>query len=137
VSVIKKKPKKDVSECKPQENALDVENIASILAAPEYSTRAKQAKALGVCDVTLYRWLKARPEILTRALELAREASAATMITGYRRLEGIIAKGSTKQCIAALKLLAQLRGELTDKHDVKLNGEVNFSWQGKCPKPKK
>ena len=115
---VAKKSTKPCTKLHLQENPPDVERIASVLAAPEYSTRAKQAKALGVCARTLQYWLSGRPEILRRALELAREASAATMITGYRRLDGIIAKGKVKNCLDGIKLLAQLRGELTDKHEV-------------------
>ena len=59
------------------------------------------------------------------------------MAAGFRRLRRIVEDGNDVAAVGAIKLLAQLRGELTDKHDVKLNGEVNFSWQGKCPKPKK
>ena len=121
----KKKPKPAVVKRRSIETVVDVERVAAVLAAPEYSTRAVQAKALGVSDRTLQRWLLARPEILPRALELAREASAATMITGYRRLGGIVAKGNAQNCIKAMKLLAQLRGDLVEKRE--LSGAVTLN----------
>jgi hypothetical protein len=118
-TVVKKdaKAKKPALECPPEKESIDIEAVALVLASPDYTTQKKQAKALGVVDRTLRRWLAKEPGIVQRALEIKREASAAGMITGYRRLEGIIAKGSAKNCIAAIKLLAQLRGDLVEKRE--------------------
>jgi len=113
------------------------EAVVEALANPEFTSREAQAKALHMSRETLWRRRRGDPTIDEDALTLARELSIESMAAGFRRLRRIVEDGNDVAAVGAIKLLAQLRGELTDKHDVKLNGEVNFSWQGKCPKPKK
>jgi len=145
VSVIKKKatkakkakPKKVATQRNVDRHSVTREAVVEALANPELTSREAQAKALHMSRETLWRRRRKDPTIDEDALTLARQLSIESMAAGFRRLRRIVEYGNDVAAVGAIKLLAQLRGELTDKHDVKLNGEVNFSWQGKCPKPKK
>jgi len=142
VSVIKKKAtkpkrKKVATQRNVDGRSVTREAVVEALANPEFTSREAQAKALHMSRETLWRRRRGDPTIDEDALTLARELSIESMAAGFRRLRRIVEDGNDVAAVGAIKLLAQLRGELTDKHDVKLNGEVNFSWQGKCPKPKK
>jgi len=145
VSVIKKKatkakkakPKKPVTKSNVTRRRVTREAVVEVLANPELTSRVEQAKALHISRKRLWELRREDPTIDEDALTLARELSIESMAAGFRRLRRIIEYGNDVAAVGAIKLLAQLRGELTDKHDVKVNGAVTFSWQGKCPKPKK
>ena len=101
------------------------EQIINVLASPEFKTREEQAKELGLVRRSLQERLAADTAIFNEVLEIKRKTSADGMAAGYSRLGRIIKQGRDDSAISAIRLLAQLRGELVDRTESKIDATVH------------
>jgi len=115
--VTKAKPKKAVTKSNVTRRRVTREAVVEVLANSELTSRVAQAKALHISRKRLWELRREDPTIDEDALTLARELSIESMAAGFRRLRRIIEYGNDVAAVGAIKLLAQLRGELTDKHE--------------------